>query len=420
MHKRRLLASSGILAALAALGACGRTTSPPARRRCSTHCRRGARLRRSRRARARKHVRGAGAHRLGLRHLHHVRHGMARSTVQRRGHRDGGALGGRCEPFRRARSRRRHATQGRSLARGAHAARAATRGRGRQLAEVTTRMASRYSTGRIDYDGRQVALDELETLMGTERDPAKLEEMWTKWHAVAAPMARRLRAHGRDRQRRRARSGVCERRPRYGSVEVRHAGRRHGSARSSGSGARCSRSTSSCSAHVRAELNAELGRRGRSRSMRRSAPICSATCGRRIGRRSMTDRARRPSRAPTYDMTKLLTDAAATTSGAWSRRPKRFYTSLGLPELPDTFWERSLLTRPRDREVVCHASAWDVDNARGFAHQAVHPDQRRALPDGPSRARPQLSISARTRISRRCSAAARMTASMRRSAISSR
>ncbi|HEY9183271.1 MAG TPA: M2 family metallopeptidase, partial [Gammaproteobacteria bacterium] len=38
-----------------------------------------------------------------------------------------------------------------------------------------------------------------------------------------------------------------------------------------------------------------------------------------------------------------------------------FYTSLGLPALPDTFWERSLLTRPRDREVVCHASAWDLD-----------------------------------------------------------
>jgi peptidyl-dipeptidase A len=30
--------------------------------------------------------------------------------------------------------------------------------------------------------------------------------------------------------------------------------------------------------------------------------------------------------------------------------------------LPGTFWERSMITRPRDREVVCHASAWDVDN----------------------------------------------------------
>ncbi len=40
---------------------------------------------------------------------------------------------------------------------------------------------------------------------------------------------------------------------------------------------------------------------------------------------------------------------------------ERFYTSLGFPKLPDTFWKRSLITRPKDRDVVCHASAWDVD-----------------------------------------------------------
>jgi len=40
-----------------------------------------------------------------------------------------------------------------------------------------------------------------------------------------------------------------------------------------------------------------------------------------------------------------------------------FFTSLGLPALPKTFWKRSLFTKPKDREVVCHASAWDLDNA---------------------------------------------------------
>lgn len=38
-----------------------------------------------------------------------------------------------------------------------------------------------------------------------------------------------------------------------------------------------------------------------------------------------------------------------------------FFTSLGMDPLPKSFWERSLLTRPKDREVVCHASAWDVE-----------------------------------------------------------
>lgn len=36
-----------------------------------------------------------------------------------------------------------------------------------------------------------------------------------------------------------------------------------------------------------------------------------------------------------------------------------FFTSLGMPSLPDTFWERSMLVQPEGKEVVCHASAWD-------------------------------------------------------------
>ena len=43
------------------------------------------------------------------------------------------------------------------------------------------------------------------------------------------------------------------------------------------------------------------------------------------------------------------------------RYGERFFTSLGFAPLPKTFWERSLFTKPRDRDVVCHASAWDID-----------------------------------------------------------
>ena len=44
------------------------------------------------------------------------------------------------------------------------------------------------------------------------------------------------------------------------------------------------------------------------------------------------------------------------------RIAERFFASLGMDPLPKTFWERSLFVKPRDREVVCHASAWDIDN----------------------------------------------------------
>lgn len=40
---------------------------------------------------------------------------------------------------------------------------------------------------------------------------------------------------------------------------------------------------------------------------------------------------------------------------------ENFFTSLGFAPLPKTFWERSQFVHPRDREVVCHASAWDID-----------------------------------------------------------
>ncbi len=39
-----------------------------------------------------------------------------------------------------------------------------------------------------------------------------------------------------------------------------------------------------------------------------------------------------------------------------------FFTSIGLPELPESFYENSMIKKPRDRNVVCHASAWDLGN----------------------------------------------------------
>jgi peptidyl-dipeptidase A len=63
---------------------------------------------------------------------------------------------------------------------------------------------------------------------------------------------------------------------------------------------------------------------------------------------------------PGYDLTERLT-ARGVDSLEMVRYGERFFTSLGFKPLPDTFWERSLFTKPRDREVVCHASAWDID-----------------------------------------------------------
>lgn len=63
---------------------------------------------------------------------------------------------------------------------------------------------------------------------------------------------------------------------------------------------------------------------------------------------------------PGYDVTKQLAlhnyDEKQMVKGA-----ENFFTSLGFEALPETFWTRSLFTKPKDRDVICHASAWDLD-----------------------------------------------------------
>lgn len=61
---------------------------------------------------------------------------------------------------------------------------------------------------------------------------------------------------------------------------------------------------------------------------------------------------------------RTLTDVLVerqTTPEQMVRYGEAFFVSLGLPALPESFWKRSMLARPKDREVECHASAWDVD-----------------------------------------------------------
>lgn len=70
-----------------------------------------------------------------------------------------------------------------------------------------------------------------------------------------------------------------------------------------------------------------------------------------------------PSSDPGYDLTKIL-EARKTDEKQMVRTGEAFFTSLGFDPLPKTFWERSLFTKPKDREVVCHASAWDVENSQ--------------------------------------------------------
>ena len=63
---------------------------------------------------------------------------------------------------------------------------------------------------------------------------------------------------------------------------------------------------------------------------------------------------------PGYDLTEIL-KSRKSDAVKMVKYGEEFFSSLGFEPLPKTFWERSMFTKPPDREVVCHASAWDID-----------------------------------------------------------
>ena len=227
-----------------------------------------------------------------------------------------------------------------------------------ELAAINTRLASTYSTGRIDYQGRQVTLDDLETLMGTERNPARLQEMWTEWHDVAAPMApdyARMVEISNEGARDLGFADVgqmwlsnYDMPPAEMAAEV---DRLWGQMQPFYEQLHC---------YVRGRLNQNYG----SSVVPLDQPIRADLLGNMWAQdwSTLNDIAGVPrGRQAGYDLTQQLVRANYNPV-RMTETAERFYTSLGFAELPDTFWERSLLERPRDRDVVCHASAWDVDN----------------------------------------------------------
>jgi hypothetical protein len=121
---------------------------------------------------------------------------------------------------------------------------------------------------------------------------------------------------------------------------------------------------------------------------------------------------------PGYDLTAIL-KGRGTQPLDMVKYGEHFFTSLGFAPLPQTFWERSMFVKPRDRDVVCHASAWDVDFVDDLRIKA-------ALRSTPTISRRSItswattSTSAPTTSSRFCSVIAPTTDFMKPSAIPSR
>lgn len=228
-----------------------------------------------------------------------------------------------------------------------------------ELAQITTRLDSAYSTGKFDYKGRQVTLDEASLILADSRDPQETKALYEGWRTISPAMkadyARMVEiANEGSRELGFADTGALWRSG-YDMPADDFA------AETDRLWAQVKPFYENLHCYVRARLNARYG----DAVQPDHGPIRADLLGNMWSQQwgNIYDIvAPATGGASSYDLTDLLVKAGYDPT-RMVRTGEGFYTSLGLAPLPQTFWERSQIVRPRDREVVCHASAWDLDNA---------------------------------------------------------
>ncbi|MDB5711209.1 MAG: peptidyl-dipeptidase [Sphingomonas bacterium] len=228
-----------------------------------------------------------------------------------------------------------------------------------ELATIVTRMSSEYGKGRGTLDGKPINGSDIEAAMGTVRDPAKLQEMWTSWHDnVGAQMrgdyARQVTiANEGARELGYADTGALWRAG-YDMTPDQFA------AMTDKLWKQVEPLYLALHTYVRWKLNAKYG----DAVQPRSGPIRADLLGNMWGQEwgNIYDLVAPPGAGDLGFDTGALLQAKGYDPVKMVKAGEGFYSSLGFPQLPASFWERSQITKPRDREVICHASAWDIDN----------------------------------------------------------
>ena len=234
-----------------------------------------------------------------------------------------------------------------------------TAGAADTLATLSTKMASAYGKGKGTLDGKPINGSDIEAAMGTIRDPAKLQEMWVSWHDnVGAPL--------RDDYARAA--GIANQGAReLGYKDVGAMWRSGYDMSPEEFGALTDKLWKDVEplykalhTYTRAKLNEKYG----DMVQPKTGPIRADLLGNMWAQEwgDIYDLvAPKGAGELGFDIGALLA-ARGDDPVKMVRIGEGFYTSLGLAPLPETFWTRSQITKPADREVVCHASAWDIDN----------------------------------------------------------
>jgi peptidyl-dipeptidase A len=228
-----------------------------------------------------------------------------------------------------------------------------------QLSQLTTRMSSAYGKGKGTLDGKPINGSDIEAAMGTVRDPKRLQEMWTSWHDnVGAPM--RV-----DYERM---TGIANEGGRQlGYPDVGALWRSNYDMPPAEFGREVDRIWGEVEplykalhTYVRWKLNEKYG----DAVQPKTGPIRADLLGNMWAQEwgNIYDVvAPKGAGDVGYDVEALL-KAKNYDPVRMVKQGETFYSSLGFQPLPDSFYARSQIVKPADREVICHASAWNLDN----------------------------------------------------------
>lgn len=228
----------------------------------------------------------------------------------------------------------------------------------KEMNEIAASLGSDYGKGKFtDSSGKTLEISDVEDVMADSRDPQRLKDVWVGWHSIGAPMRQRY-ARFVDLSNQGARdlgfkdTGVLWRAgydmpPAQFDAEVDRLWEQ------------VRPLYLSLFTFVRARLSQKYG----PEAVPPDGPIPAHLLGNPWAQAwgNIFPLLGLPENSSGYDVTELLR-AKKLDAHAMVKYGENFYKSLGFAPLPQTFWERSLFTKPADREVVCHASAWDIDN----------------------------------------------------------
>jgi len=234
-----------------------------------------------------------------------------------------------------------------------------TDGAATELNEIATKLGSAYGKGKGVLKGKPINGSDIEAAMGTNRNPQELTEMWESWHDnVGAPMkddyARMVAI---------ANQGAKE----LGFADV-GAMWRSGYDMPADDFAKLTDKLwaqvkplyDELHCYTRDKLNEKYG----DSVQAKTGPIRADLLGNMWAQEwGNIYEIVAPEGAGDigFDTTELLVSKGYDAK-KMVKAGEGFFSSLGFDPLPETFWKRSLFTKPADRDVICHASAWDLDN----------------------------------------------------------